>query len=64
MTNDTHPEFGKALIRAANAGVQVVYYGCHVEADSIIITGNVDDTGRYAKQRLLTGSAVFSEETE
>ena len=62
--NDTHPEFGKALIRAANAGVQVVYYGCHVEADSIIITGNVDDTGRYAKQRLLTGSAVFSEETE
>ena len=62
--NDTHPEFGKALIHAANAGVQVVYYSCHVEADSIKITGNADDTGRYAKQRILTGSAVFSEETD
>ena len=40
--NDTHPEFGKALIHAANAGVQVVYYGCHVEADSIKINGKYE----------------------
>ena len=45
--NDTHPEFGQALIRAAKAGVQVVCYSCHVEADSIRITGAVSDTGRY-----------------
>ena len=46
--DDTQPEFGQALVRAAKAGVQVVYYGCHVEADSIKITGVVGDTGRYA----------------
>lgn len=46
--NDTQPEFGQALARAAKAGVQVVYYSCHVEADSIRITGTVSDTGRYA----------------
>ena len=45
--NDTHPEFGQALTRAAKAGVQVAYYGCHVEADSIRITGVVVDSGRY-----------------
>jgi sugar fermentation stimulation protein A len=45
--NDTQPEFGQALARAAKAGVQVVCYGCHVEADSIKITGVVGDTGRY-----------------
>ena len=45
--NDTQPEFGQALTRAANAGVQVAYYGCHVEADSIKITGVVVDTARY-----------------
>ena len=50
--NDTQPEFGKALVRAAKAGVQVVYYSCHVEADSIKITGNVGDTGRYLKQKI------------
>ena len=36
--NDTQPEFGQALTRAAKAGVQVACYGCHVEADSIKIT--------------------------
>ena len=46
--DDTQPEFGQALVRAAKAGVQVVYYCCHVEADSIRITGTVGDTGRYA----------------
>ena len=37
--DDIQPEFGQALVCAANAGVQVVYYRCHVEADSIKITG-------------------------
>ncbi len=46
--DETQPEFGQALIHAAKAGVQVVYYSCHVEADSIKITGDVIDTGRYA----------------
>ena len=46
--DDTQPDFGQALVRAAKAGVQVVYYSCHVEADSIKITGVVGDTGRYA----------------
>ena len=46
--DDTQPEFGQALVRAAKAGVQVTYYGCHVEADSIKITGVVGDTSRYA----------------
>ena len=36
--DDTQPEFGQALADAAKAGVQVVCYGCHVEADSIRIT--------------------------
>ena len=45
----TQPEFGRALIDAARAGVSVVYYSCHVEADSIKITGVVDDTRRYLK---------------
>ena len=44
--DDTQPEFGQALVRAAKAGVQVSYYGCHVEADSIKITGATGDTGR------------------
>ena len=47
---ETQPEFGQALVRAAKAGVQVVYYSCHVEADSIKITGETGDTGRYARQ--------------
>ncbi|MBR2528754.1 MAG: DNA/RNA nuclease SfsA [Blautia sp.] len=47
--NETQPEFGQALVHAAKAGVQVAYYGCHVEADSIKITGTVGDTGRYTR---------------
>ena len=39
--NETHPEFGQALSRAVEAGVQVVCYRCRVEADSIKITGVV-----------------------
>ena len=46
--DDTQPEFGQALVRAVKAGVKVAYYSCHVEADSIKITGVVGDTGRYA----------------
>ena len=45
--DDTQPEFGQALSRAVKAGVQVICYGCHVEADKIQITGVVEDTGRY-----------------
>lgn len=45
--DDTQPEFGQALSRAAKAGVQVVCYGCQVESDSIQITDVVEDTGRY-----------------
>ena len=45
--NATQPEFGQALIRAAKAGVSVLYYSCHVEADSIRITGETCDH-RYA----------------
>lgn len=45
--DETQPEFREALVRAAKAGVQVVYYSCHVEADSIKITGVVGDTSRY-----------------
>lgn len=41
--DDTQPEFGQALIRAAKAGVQIVCYSCHVEADSIRITDAVSD---------------------
>ena len=33
------PEFKEALVSAAKAGVQVVCYSCHVEADSIKLTG-------------------------
>ena len=47
--DDTQPEFGQALVRAAKAGVQIEYYGCHVEADSIKITGFVNDTDRYRR---------------
>lgn len=45
--DDTQPEFGEALGRAARAGVKVACYGCRVEADWIEMTGVVDDTGRY-----------------
>ena len=48
--DDTQPEFGQALRRAVKAGVQVVCCGCHVEADSIQITGVVEGTGRYINQ--------------
>ena len=46
---ETQPEFKEALVRAAKAGVQIVCYGCHVEADSIRITSIVGDTERFAK---------------
>jgi sugar fermentation stimulation protein A len=41
--NATQPEFGQTLIRAAKAGVSVICYSCHVEADSIEITGDTGD---------------------
>ena len=39
LPNETaQPEFKKALVEAAKAGVQIVCYSCHVEAESIKIT--------------------------
>ena len=44
LPNETaQPEFKEALVKAAKAGVQIVCYSCHVEADSIKITGVVGD---------------------
>ena len=37
--DETHPEFGQALLRAAAAGVKVLFFECHAEADSIRIIG-------------------------
>ena len=45
LPNETaQPEFKEALVKAARAGVQIVCYSCHVEADSIKITGVVGDS--------------------
>ena len=45
LPNETaQPEFKEALVKAAKAGVQIVRYSCHVEADSIKITGVVGDS--------------------
>lgn len=41
--HETQPEFGKALVRAAQAGVKVEYYECHVEADNIRMIGSGGD---------------------
>ena len=37
----THPQFGRALRRAAEAGVQVLALECRVEPDQLEITGEV-----------------------
>lgn len=48
LPNETaQTEFKKALVEAAKAGVQIVCYSCHVEADSIKITGVIEDTSRF-----------------
>lgn len=48
LPNETaQPEFKEALVKAARAGVQIVCYSCHVEVDSIKITGVVGDTSRF-----------------
>ena len=48
LPNETaQTEFKKALVEAAKAGVQVVCYSCHVEADSIKITGVTEDTSSF-----------------
>lgn len=43
----TQPEFGQALREAVRAGVHVVSYSCHVEADRVKLAGMTDDTARY-----------------
>ena len=45
--DETHPEFGQALRKAAKAGVQIVYYSCKVESDRVMLTDAVNDTARY-----------------
>lgn len=45
--DDTQPEFGLALRRAVQAGVQVCCYSCQVAADSIEITSFIDDSESY-----------------
>ena len=48
LPNETaQPEFKKALVEAAKAGVQIVCYSCHVEADRIKITGVTEDTSSF-----------------
>ena len=37
--DETHPEFGQALHRAAKAGVKILYFECRAEADNIRIIG-------------------------
>ena len=37
----THPEFADALLEAAKAGVKVIAYDCHVEADSMTIGSDI-----------------------
>jgi len=44
--NKIQPAFGAALYRAAKAGVTILEYSCHVEADSIRITGETADAPR------------------
>ena len=34
---ETHPEFGTALEDAKNAGVEIRFFRCHVEPDSLTI---------------------------
>ena len=41
------PEFKEALVQAAKAGVQIVCYSCHVEADRVQITGVTEDTSSF-----------------
>ena len=45
------PEFKEALVKAAKAGVQIVCYSCHVEAESIKITAVTGDTSRFANMQ-------------
>ena len=39
--NETQPKFGAALSRAAEVGVRILHYSCHVESDRIGITGEL-----------------------
>ena len=48
LPNETaQPEFKKALVEAAKAGVQIVCYSCHVEADRVKITSVTEDTSSF-----------------
>ena len=48
LPNETaQPEFKKALVEAAKAGVQIVCYSCHVEADRVKIMSVTEDTSSF-----------------
>ena len=47
----TQPAFREALVRAVDAGVQVICQSCRVEADRIWISGTADDTERFRDQQ-------------
>ena len=56
LPNDhTQPAFGKALSRAAAAGVRVVCYGCSVRADSIEIMGSFDESAGFKEAGGMAG---------
>lgn len=38
----THPEFGAALEEARKAGVKILFFPCHVEPDSLVITERIE----------------------
>jgi sugar fermentation stimulation protein A len=40
--SEIHPEYGAALVAAANAGVEIIAYRCHVSAEEITIASRVD----------------------
>lgn len=42
---ETHPAFGTALAEAVAAGVQVLHLACHVEPDSLMVSGLYSDRG-------------------
>lgn len=58
---DTHPEFGKVLYRAAEAGVEILAYDCHVTTQTIEIAEPVEVSLSLEnlKQNLRKGELSF-----
>lgn len=49
---DTHPAFGEALNEAINVGVKVLFFPCHVEPDSLVITEMIEKSLKRKNVRL------------